>query len=202
MAIIRSKSNEVQCKIVYYGPGRGGKTTNLIMIHKAIGSRIRGDLISINTAGDRTIFFDFLPMDLGLIRNLSIKISVYTVPGQVRYNDTRRLVLRGADGVVFVADSMEVRRQQNIESLLNLRENLDLVGINPSSISLVLQYNKRDLAENGTKIMPVELMEMDLNPTSGLTSFEASAVTGVGVKETFKQICMLTVASVGSQLLR
>ena len=202
MAIIRSKANEIQCKIVYYGPGRGGKTTNLIMIHKAIGSKVRGDLISINTAGDRTIFFDFLPMDLGLIRHLNIKISVYTVPGQVRYNDTRRLVLRGVDGVVFVADSMEVRREQNIESLLNLRENLALVGGNPSAISLVLQYNKRDLGENGTRIMPVELMEMDLNPASQLPWFEASAVSGVGVKETFKRICMLTVANVGSQLLK
>jgi GTPase SAR1 family protein len=202
MAIIRPKSNEIQCKIVYYGPGRCGKTTNLVMIHKAIGSKVRGDLISINTAGDRTIFFDFLPMDLGMIRDLSIKISVYTVPGQVRYNDTRRLVLRGVDGLVFVADSMEVRREQNIESLLNLRDNLRLVGINPSAISLVLQYNKRDLGENGTRIMPVDLMESDLNPDSELPWLEASAVTGVGVKETFKQICMLTVASVGSQLMR
>jgi GTPase SAR1 family protein len=202
MAIIRPKSNEIQCKIVYYGPGRCGKTTNLIMIHKAIGAKGRGDLISINTAGDRTIFFDFLPMDLGLIGNMSIKISVYTVPGQVRYNDTRRLVLRGVDGVVFVADSMEVRREQNIESMVNLKENLALLGMKASAISLVLQYNKRDLEQNSARIMPVELMEMDLNPTSELPWFEASAVTGAGVKETFKSICMLTVANVSSQLLR
>lgn len=203
MAIVRPKSNEIQCKIVYYGPGRCGKTTNLIMIHRAIGTKVRGDLISINTAGDRTIFFDFLPMDLGLLRNMSIKISVYTVPGQVRYNDTRKLVLRGVDGVVFVADSMEIRREQNIESLRNLRENLLGLSIDPSSISLVLQYNKRDLGEeNGKRIMPVELMEDDLNPKSECPWFEASAVLGHGVKETFKRICMLTVANVGSQLLR
>lgn len=116
MAIIRAKTGEIQCKIVYYGPGRCGKTTNLIMIHRAVGTRVRGDLISINTAGDKTIFFDFLPMDLGQVKNFSIKISVYTVPGQVTYNETRRLVLKGADGVVFVADSLDIRRAQNLES--------------------------------------------------------------------------------------
>ncbi|AFM22794.1 GTP-binding protein [Desulfomonile tiedjei] len=202
MAIIRAKSNEIQCKIVYYGPGRGGKTTNLIMIHKAIGAKIRGELISINTAGDRTIFFDFLPMDLGMIRNLNIKISVYTVPGQVRYNDTRKLVLRGVDGVVFVADSMEIRRAQNIESFQNFRENLDLLNVKSSSISVVLQYNKRDLeSQNGTRIMPIEQMEEDLNPNGEWPWIGASAVSGQGVKETFKRICMLTVANVGKQLI-
>jgi len=111
MAIVSRKKNEIQCKVVYYGPGRGGKTTNLITIHKAVASKVRGQLISIHTAGDRTIFFDFMPMDLGAVKNMNIKISVYTVPGQVIYNDTRKVVLRGVDGIVFVADSLEISKR-------------------------------------------------------------------------------------------
>jgi signal recognition particle receptor subunit beta len=201
MAIIRAKSNEIHCKIVYYGPGRGGKTTNLVMIHKAVGNRVRGELISIETAGDRTIFFDFLPMDLGLVRKFNIKISVYTVPGQVRYNDTRKLVLRGADGVVFVADSLHARRQHNVESLHNLEENLSGVGLELSALSLVLQYNKRDLTGSDTMIMPVAEMEKDLNPGSKWPFFEAAALQGHGVKDTFKAVCMTTVANVSRLLL-
>jgi GTPase SAR1 family protein len=200
MAIIRAKSNEIHCKIVYYGPGRGGKTTNLIMVHRAVGSRVRGELISIETAGDRTIFFDFLPMDLGMIKRFNIKISVYTVPGQVRYNDTRKLVLKGVDGVVFVADSLIARREHNVESFRNLGENLNQVGINLSSVSLVLQYNKRDLSGPDSMIMPLEQMERDLNPEGIWPWFSASALQGQGVKDTFKKIAMLTVANVSKQL--
>lgn len=196
MAIIRPKTSEIHCKIVYYGPGRSGKTTNLLVIHKAVGKRARGDLISIETAGDRTIFFDFLPMDLGLIDRFSIKISVYTVPGQVKYNDTRKLVLRGADGVVFVADSLDARRRQNIESFQNLEENLRSVGSELSQLALVLQYNKRDLKD----LTPVDEMERDLNPGMKYQAFTASAVSGLGVKATFKKICALTVAKIASQL--
>ncbi len=200
MAIIRPKSNEIQCKIVYYGPGRCGKTTNLIMVHKAVGKRARGELISINTAGDRTIFFDFLPMDLGTVRNYGIKISVYTVPGQVQYNETRKLVLKGADGVVFVADSLPMRKAQNSESLLNLAENLKLVGAEISAMPLVLQYNKRDLKSSGTSVMPVAEMESDLNHDGEWPAFQAAALHGYGVKETFKKICMLTVQNVCKQM--
>ncbi len=202
MAIIRAKTNEIHCKIVYYGPGRGGKTSNLIMIHKAVGKRSRGELISIETAGDRTIFFDFLPMDLGLIRRFNIKISVYTVPGQVRYNDTRKLVLKGVDGVVFVADSLQARKQQNIVSFHNLGENLREIGSSLSSVSVVLQYNKRDLNGPDALIMPVNEMERDLNGDSRWPWFEASAIRGDGIKDTFKKICMMTVAEVSKQLLR
>jgi len=202
MAIIRRKLNEVQCKIVYYGTGLGGKTTNLVMIHRAVGKKVRGELISINTAGDRTIFFDFLPMDLGLVRNMSVKISVYTVPGQVQYNDTRKLVLKGADGVVFVADSQNERRLENIDSLSNLEQNLQEVGCGLESVPLVLQYNKRDLNGGDTLIMPVTEMERDLNPDSRWRSFEASAINGPGVKESFKQICMETVEAVGRLLFK
>ena len=201
MAIIRRKSREIQCKIVYYGPGRGGKTTNLVMIHKAIGRKARGELISINTAGDRTIFFDFLPMDLGAVKDLNIKISVYTVPGQVIYNDTRKLVLRGVDGVVFVADSMEIRRSQNIESLKNLEDNLIEVGGSLSTLPIVLQYNKRDLNGGDNPLLSVEDLERDLNQDFKWPSFAASALYGEGIKETFKRICMMTVADVYRQLL-
>jgi GTPase SAR1 family protein len=201
MAIIRAKTGEIQCKIVYYGPGRCGKTTNLIMIHRAVGTKVRGDLISINTAGDKTIFFDFLPMDLGQVKNLNIKISVYTVPGQVTYNETRRLVLKGADGVVFVADSLDIRRSQNLESFKNLQDNLREHGLSFSNIAMVLQFNKRDLNGGEAAVMPISHMQEDLNPYMKWPYFEASAINGDGVKETFKSICMLTVANVCRQFL-
>lgn len=201
MAIVHGKLNEIQCKIVYYGPGRCGKTTNLIMIHRAMGKKTRGDLISVNTTGDKTIFFDFLPMDLGSVKDMKIRISVYTVPGQVIYNDTRKLVLRGVDGIVFVADSLGVRRLQNIESLSNLEANLQELGTELSAVPLALQYNKRDLSGNGTVLMPVEQMEEDLNASCRRQSFQASAITGGGVKDTFKSICMMTVSRVCAQLV-
>lgn len=199
MAIVRHRSNELQCKIVYYGPGRGGKTTNLIAIHKRIGKRARGDLICINTAGDRTIFFDFLPMDLGKVQDLSIKISVYTVPGQVLYNDTRKLVLRGVDGIVFVADSLEIRRRQNRESLENLADNLKALGGDLSNIPLVMQYNKRDIEP--ARLMTVAEMHESLLVDPKWPWFPASALMGSGVKETFRAICMLTVSDVCKKLL-
>jgi GTPase SAR1 family protein len=200
MAIVSRKKNELQCKVVYYGPGRGGKTTNLITIHKAVASKVRGQLISIHTAGDRTIFFDFMPMDLGTVKNLNIKISVYTVPGQVIYNDTRKVVLRGVDGIVFVADSLEIRQAHNVESLSNLQDNLRELGRELADLPLVLQYNKRDL--NGTsQLMSVSQLDRDLNSDHLYKAFPASALVGPGVKETFKQICMLTVANVCKQFL-
>jgi signal recognition particle receptor subunit beta len=202
MAIISFRSDEIHCKIVYYGPGRGGKTTNLISIHKALGHQVRGDLLSIDTSGDRTLFFDFLPMDLGSIGKFRIKISLYTVPGQVRYNDTRKLVLKGVDGIVFVADSLEARRNNNVESLVNLDENLREQGKTITSLPLVLQYNKRDLAGSKVAIIPEEEMDKDLNPSGELPSFCASALKGDGVRETFKKICMMTVVDVSTRLLK
>ena len=202
MAIISFRSDEIHCKIVYYGPGRGGKTTNLITIHKALGNQVRGELLSIDTAGDRTLFFDFLPMDLGSIGKFRIKISLYTVPGQVRYNDTRKLVLKGVDGIVFVADSLEARKNNNMESLQNLEENLHEQGKNIGDLPLVLQYNKRDLAGSKVALLPVEEMDHDLNPRGGYPSFPASALKGDGVRETFKKICMMTVKDVSARLLK
>jgi len=202
MAIISFRSDEIHCKIVYYGPGRGGKTTNLVSIHKALGNQVRGELLSIDTSGDRTLFFDFLPMDLGSIGKFRIKISLYTVPGQVRYNDTRKLVLKGVDGIVFVADSLEARRHNNKESLQNLDENLREQGKSIYTMPLVLQYNKRDLAGSKVAIIPEEEMEQDLNSENRIPSFNASALKGDGVRETFKKICMMTVIDVSTRLLK
>lgn len=202
MAIISFRSDEIHCKIVYYGPGRGGKTTNLITIHKALGDQVRGELLSIDTSGDRTLFFDFLPMDLGSIGKFRIKISLYTVPGQVRYNDTRKLVLKGVDGIVFVADSLEARRHNNVESFQNLEDNLKEQGKNVGSVPVVLQYNKRDLAGSKVAVIPIEEMSKDLNPQSHLPWFAASALKGDGVRETFKKVCMMTVVDVSTRLLK
>ncbi|MBI5251955.1 MAG: GTPase domain-containing protein [Desulfomonile tiedjei] len=202
MAIISFRSDEIHCKIVYYGPGRGGKTTNLITIHKALGDQVRGELLSIDTSGDRTLFFDFLPMDLGSIGKFRIKISLYTVPGQVRYNDTRKLVLKGVDGIVFVADSLEARRHNNIESLQNLEENLKEQGKSTTSLPVVIQYNKRDLSGSKVAVIPVEEMDRDLNPQGQLPCFSASALKGDGVRETFKKVCMMTVVDVSTRLLK
>jgi signal recognition particle receptor subunit beta len=202
MAIISFRSDEIHCKIVYYGPGRGGKTTNLITIHKALGDQVRGELLSIDTSGDRTLFFDFLPMDLGSIGKFRIKISLYTVPGQVRYNDTRKLVLKGVDGIVFVADSLEARRHNNVESLQNLEDNLKEQGKTIGSLPVVLQYNKRDLSGSKVAVIPIEEMSNDLNPQSHLPWFAASALKGDGVRETFKKVCMMTVVDVSTRLLK
>ena len=130
MAIINLKKREIECKIVYYGPGRCGKTTNLEYIFKAYKKQIEGDMVSVNTEGDRTLFFDFLPIGLGRIKGCDVRVQLYTVPGQVQYSSTRKLVLRGVDGVIFVADSLEVRRQKNMLSLKDLHQNLKEYGLN------------------------------------------------------------------------
>ena len=147
MAFINLKKKEVQAKIVYYGPGRGGKTTNLEFIYKKYKSRIPTDMVAIKTHGDRTLFFDFLPFDIGTIKGYSVRMQLYTVPGQVKYNATRKLVLRGVDGIVFVADSMQLRREKNVLSLKNARENLAAYKKDLTKIPLVMQYNKRDLGD-------------------------------------------------------
>ena len=202
MALIDFRANEIHAKIVYYGPGRGGKTTNLVAIHKFLGRQAPGELLSINTMGDRTLLFDFLPMNVGRIGKFRLKISVYTVPGQVRYNDTRKLVLRGVDGIVFVADSLRVRRASNVESLRNLDENLGDQGTSIAAVPLLLQYNKRDLSDGIVEVLSTEELESDLNPQGRFEAFPASAITGFGVKETFKRISVLTVMNVKEPFLR
>ncbi|MFW6080359.1 MAG: GTP-binding protein [Desulfosalsimonas sp.] len=200
MALINPKKREVQVKIVYYGPGRGGKTTNLEYINRKFKKRILNEMVTVKTYGDRTLFFDFLPFDIGEIKGHSIKIQLYTVPGQVKYNATRRLVLRGVDGIVFVADSMDLRREMNIRSLQNLRENLESFNKNISNIPLVLQYNKRDLADEGIPILSVETLEKDLNSRLKAPYFSASAIRGDNVAATMKKIIALTVSSLRKKL--
>ncbi len=200
MALINPKKKEVQVKLVYYGPGRGGKTTNLEYIYNKFQDRIKSKLTTVKTYGDRTLFFDFLPLDIGSVMGYSIKMQLYTVPGQVKYKATRRLVLRGVDGVVFVADSMALRRKMNAVSLKDLQENLATFDKNIFKIPLVIQYNKRDLANSGIRLLPVETMEKDLNSKLKVPSFAASAITGVNIVETMKKAISLTVASLQEKL--
>ncbi|MBF0524062.1 MAG: GTPase domain-containing protein [Deltaproteobacteria bacterium] len=202
MAFIDFSKREIQCKIVYYGPGRGGKTTNLLYIHKAMTENVRGKMVSIDTKGDRTLFFDFLPLSLGSIHNMSIKIQLYTVPGQVMYNASRKLVLKGVDGVVFVADSLRVRRANNLESLANLEENLRGENLDMTRIPLVLQYNKRDLADGEIPLMTIEELDEDLNSQLHVPSFPGSAIKGTGVFETLREISKITVKQVHEKLLK
>lgn len=192
MAVINLKTREIECKIVYYGPGRCGKTTNLEYVHKTYTKQVTGEMISIDTDGDRTLFFDFLPLGLGQVRGCDIKVQLYTVPGQVQYRSTRKLVLKGVDGIVFVADSLKVRREKNMLSLKDLHENLKDMGLHIQKIPLVFQYNKRDLENKGFPLMPVEQMDKDLNRQLKVPSFKASALVGDGVGGTLTQIMKLT----------
>ncbi|MBU2622969.1 MAG: GTPase domain-containing protein [Proteobacteria bacterium] len=200
MAFINMKKKEVQVKVVYYGPGRGGKTSNLEYIYKKFRERIQTEMITVKTHGDRTLFFDFLPFDIGKINGYDVKIQLYTVPGQVKYNATRRLVLRGVDGIVFVADSMVIRKDKNILSIKNLEENLTDYKKSISKIPLVIQYNKIDLAEQGIPVLSFEEMEKDLNSVLKAPSFSASAITGVNVVQTMKKIIAMTIASIKQEL--
>ena len=192
MANFNLKDRVIECKIVYYGPGRGGKTTNLQYIHKAFKKQTTGEMVSINTKGDRTLFFDFLPLGLGKIKGCEIKIQLYTVPGQVRYSSTRKMVLKGVDGVVFVADSLKVRRKENMLSLKDLQQNLSEQNKSIFKIPLVLQYNKRDLAEESIPLLPVKLMERELNRKLKVPSFPASALRGTGVGAALQECLKLT----------
>ena len=201
MAFVNLKKKEVQTKIVFYGPGRGGKTTNLEYIYKKYNHRIKTEMVTIKTDADRTLFFDFLPFDIGKIKGYDIKIQLYTVPGQVKYNATRKLVLRGVDGVVFVADSLAVRRDENILSLKNLQENLSSYKKSIFKIPLVLQYNKRDLLEQSIPVLSVERLEKDLNARLKAPAIEASALTGSNVAETLKKIVSMTLTSIEHTLL-
>jgi mutual gliding-motility protein MglA len=196
VAFIDLNKNEIQVKIVYYGPGRGGKTTNLLYVHESMSKQVCGKMVTIDTKGDRTLFFDFLPLGLGKVLNLNIRVQLYTVPGQVMYNTTRKLVLRGVDGVVFVGDSLKVQREKNIESLKNLAENLLEEGLSIDEIPLVLQFNKRDLAESNIPVLSVEEMEEDLNGDLKVVTFQASALKGSGVFETLREISKRTVKNV------
>ncbi len=201
MSFINMARNEIQVKIVFCGPGRGGKTTNLLYLHQAMADAVRGKMITIDTKGDRTLFFDFLPLSLGKIHRMSIKIQLYTVPGQIMYNTTRKLVLQGVDGVVFVADSQVGEWDRNVESLENLRQNLAEQHLDIDTIPLVFQYNKRDLSEEGAQLIAVEDLDRALNGGLRAPSFPASAVRGDGVFETLREISKRTVKHVTRRML-
>jgi len=186
MVSINYSSREVCCKIVYYGPGLSGKTTNLQYVHSKVPGNTRGDLISLATEADRTLYFDFLPINIGTINGFAAKFQLYTVPGQVYYNATRKLVLRGVDGVVFVADSQPDKLDENVESLMNLQENLEEYGYDINDLPMVIQYNKRDLPG----VMPVQQLQDKLNP-EGRPYYEASATVGNGIFDTLKLVIKL-----------
>ena len=194
MVQINFSLKEVNCKIVYYGPGLSGKTTNLEVVHQKAPQTSVGDLTSIATEGDRTLFFDFLPLNLGQVAGMKTKFQIYTVPGQVYYNSTRKLVLQGADGVVFVADSKRGKMDENIESLKNLEENLKEHGLSFDTLPVVLQYNKRDLPE----VYSVEELEQELNP-GNFPHVEAVARSGEGVFPTLKKLAGMVLQSLNQQ---
>jgi len=197
MAFFNYATMQMAAKIVYYGPGLCGKTTNLQYIYNKTSPKSRGEMVSLETESDRTLFFDLLPLEVGVIAGFKTRFQLYTVPGQVFYGETRRMVLKGVDGVVFVADSQAPMRDANVESLKDLEANLKAMGLNIMDIPIVLQYNKRDLPN----ILPVDTFEKDLN-RGHWPSFESSAVNGMGVFDTLKGISRLTLAALKNKLAR
>lgn len=187
MSLINYASREINCKIVYYGPGLGGKTTNIKYVYKQIDADARGKLVSLATETDRTLFFDFLPLDLGQVQGFKTRFHLYTVPGQVHYDASRRLILKGADGIIFVADAQKERLEDNIESFKNLHVNLKSQNIDPETTPLVIQYNKMDLPN----VMPGDEIDKHINPDGEYLSFESIAIEGIGVFDTLKAISKL-----------
>lgn len=191
MAFVNYVNKEINAKIVYYGPGLSGKTTNIVYIHKKLNPNSRGKLISLATQTDRTLFFDFLPINLGEVSGYKVRFHLYTVPGQIFYNTTRKMVLKGVDGIVFVADSQKQMMEDNIESLKNLEDNLKEYGKNLQDIPFVIQYNKRDLPE----VMDLEEMHLKLNKLKA-PFFQAVATEGKGVLETLTAICRMVMSRI------
>lgn len=196
MVFFNYTTMQMTAKIVYYGPGLCGKTTNLQHIHNKTAATSRGEMVSLETETDRTLFFDLLPLDVGVIGGMKVRLQLYTVPGQVFYNATRKLVLKGVDGIVFVADSQQVALDANVESRHNLEANLTELGTSLDQIPFVLQYNKRDIRS----IHTVEALDAALNP-KGAPHFEAAALHGVGVFETLKSIARLALTSVRKRII-
>lgn len=190
MSTINFGKREILCKLVYYGPGLCGKTTNLVTLHRTLGDDLKGDLLTLATETERTIFFDMMPLDLGEIQGFKVKFSLYTVPGQVQYVNSRKAILSGVDGVVFVADSSPERLGANLESLQDLQANLGEYGLSLQTVPWVMQYNKRDLPG----ALPVALLETELN-RDGVPSFEAVASDGTGVNETLRAVSQLVMES-------
>jgi hypothetical protein len=196
MSLVNFTAREITCKIVYYGPGRSGKTTNLQYIYDQVPTDRRGRMVSLATQTDRTLFFDFLPLDLGTISGFTTKFQLYTVPGQVYYNATRKLVLQGADGVVFVADSQVRQLDENLGSLQNLQVNLLEQGIDVRTLPLIIQYNKQGLPRE--LVLPVEELDDAMN-FRGVPSFGADALTGNGVFETLRSISELVLRKLSEE---
>jgi signal recognition particle receptor subunit beta len=194
MVLFNYSTKELTAKVVYYGPGLCGKTTNLQWIHEKLPVKNKGKMLSLATETDRTLFFDFLPIEIGTVRGMRTRIQLYTVPGQVFYNATRRMVLKGADAVVFVCDSQEAMLEPNLESFENMRQNLEANEIDPDEIPIVLQYNKRDLPN----ALPIEILDEHMNPRN-LPFHEAIAVTGVGVEDTLKTVTKLVFKSLSAR---
>ena len=197
MVFFNYATMQMAAKIVYYGPGLCGKTTNLHHIYGRTAPGSRGEMVSLETETDRTLFFDLLPLDVGVIGGFKTRVQLYTVPGQVFYNTTRKLVLKGVDGIVFVADSQRAMKEANIESLTNLRSNLAEIGVKLDELPLVLQFNKRDLSN----VLSLEELGESLNPAGIHESYEACAVLGQGVFETLKAISSLTLRSLKKRML-
>ena len=195
MPVIDVKKRQLVCKLVYYGTGLGGKTTNLRHIHKKSNPKMRGKLISLYTETERTLFFDFFPLAMGKVKGLDTRFSFYTVPGQSFYNLTRKTILKDVDGVVFVADSQEDRMEANIDSYINLEENLRTHKVELKELPHVIQYNKRDLDE----IVPLDEMRRELN-TYGVPDYEAVAIEGAGVFETLRTAVRLVIEKVSKDL--
>lgn len=191
MSFVNYHTKEINCKIVYYGPGLGGKTTNIQYVYQRTASGSKGQMITLNTENERTLFFDFLPLDLGTIRGFKTRFHLYTVPGQVFYEASRKLILRGVDGIVFVADSQVERMEANLESLQGLKRNLEEQGYDIEKIPIVMQWNKRDLPN----IVSVQDLEQKLN-NMDVPSFEAVASSGEGVFETLKMISKLVLLNI------
>ena len=190
MSMINYASREINCKVVYYGSGLGGKTTNLEYVYSRVNPDTKGKMISLATETERTLFFDFLPIDLGEIRGFKTRFHLYTVPGQVYYNASRRLILKGVDGLIFVADSQRSRLEANIEAMHNLYENMESYGYDIETIPFVIQYNKRDLPD----IMSTEELRSVINPM-GVPDFEGVAIEGDGVFQTLSAVSKLVVQS-------
>jgi signal recognition particle receptor subunit beta len=197
MVFFNYATMQMAAKIVYYGPGLCGKTTNLHHIYGRTAPDSRGEMVSLETETDRTLFFDLLPLDVGVISGFKTRVQLYTVPGQVFYNTTRKLVLKGVDGIVFVADSQRAMKEANLESFANLKTNLAEIGVDLDELPLALQYNKRDLAN----VLSVEDLQRDLNRDGLHESYEASAILGQGVFETLKAISRLTLRSLKKRML-
>jgi signal recognition particle receptor subunit beta len=194
MSLINYSLREITCKLVYYGPGLGGKTTNLVHISEKTAPEAKGTLVSLATENERTLFFDFLPLSAGHIRGLKTRFHLYTVPGQVFYDASRKLILKGVDGIVFVADSQTARWEANIESMDNLKTNLAEQGLDLKNIPFVVQYNKRD----AHRIASLEDLRKELNPYA-VPDFEAVASQGIGVFETLKGIAKQTLMKLNSK---